>query len=167
MNTPDQNKKDQQEKDFPGYPTYPASDDVMNQDTKEDYGKLNNLDSNADNGSAAEQRSIDPLPAKNTDVDDDPESTVSPEDIAMLSASDQGRDMESPDQEEALLDSTDSDGDPLNEVHGSYDKTGSDLDVPGSESDDANEDIGSEDEENNFYSLGGDNHENLEEDTSI
>ena len=50
----------------------------------------------------------------------------------------------------AELDSTDDDGDVLNEGTG---HSGNDLDVPGSEEDDANEEIGEEDEENNSYSL--------------
>lgn len=57
----------------------------------------------------------------------------------------------------ARLDDTDADGDPLNEDN--LDASGKDLDVPGSESDDSNEDIGEEDEENNPYSLGGDAHD--------
>ena len=50
----------------------------------------------------------------------------------------------------AALDSTDDDGEKLNE---SSDMSGSDLDVPGSEDDDADEEIGEEDEENNSYSI--------------
>lgn len=50
----------------------------------------------------------------------------------------------------AALDSTDEDGELLNEK---TDNSGRDLDVPGSEADDANEKIGEEDEENNSYSL--------------
>jgi len=50
----------------------------------------------------------------------------------------------------AALDSTDDDGEKLNE---SSDMSGNDLDVPGSEDDDADEEIGEEDEENNSYSI--------------
>jgi len=50
----------------------------------------------------------------------------------------------------AALDSTDDDGEKLNE---SSDMSGRDLDVPGSEDDNANEEIGEEDEENNSYSI--------------
>ena len=50
----------------------------------------------------------------------------------------------------ATLDSTDDDGEKLNE---SSDMSGKDLDVPGSEDDNANEEIGEEDEENNSYSI--------------
>ena len=56
----------------------------------------------------------------------------------------------------ASLDSTDNEGEPLNEKTSFNAISGSDLDVPGADEDDANEDIGEEDEENNPYSLGGD-----------
>ncbi len=52
--------------------------------------------------------------------------------------------------EQAQLDSSDEDGELLNEQ---VDLSGSDLDVPGSEDDDVNEEIGEEDEENNSFSL--------------
>jgi hypothetical protein len=163
MNTPDQNKKDQQEKSFPGYPSYPASDDVTNKADREDFGVLHGSVKNPTAGAGSEQRAADLPPARNSDESLDPETDVTPEEIAMLTAADQNRDMDDPDAEDALLDTTDEDGDPLNEPRGSYDNTGADLDVPGSESDDGNENVGSEDEENNYYSLGGDNKENLEE----
>jgi len=50
----------------------------------------------------------------------------------------------------AALDSTDEEGEKLNE---SSDMSGNDLDVPGSEDDNADEEIGEEDEENNSYSI--------------
>ena len=50
----------------------------------------------------------------------------------------------------AALDSTDDEGEKLNE---SSDISGKDLDVPGSEDDNVNEEIGEEDEENNSYSI--------------
>ena len=50
----------------------------------------------------------------------------------------------------SALDSTDDEGEKLNE---SSDMSGKDLDVPGSEADDADEKIGEEDEENNSYSI--------------
>lgn len=168
MNTPDQNKKDQQTKDFPGYPAYPASDDITNQADAEDYGTLRKADENSSTGEATEQRDDTPAPARNSEDTIDPETDVTTEDIEMLSAADQNRDMDDPDIEEGTLDNTDEDGDLLNEPRSTYGQVGDGLDVPGSEGDDGNEAIGEEDEENNYYSLGGDNHENLEEDnTSI
>lgn len=167
MNTPDQNKTDQQNKDFPGYPSYPASDDITNQADATDYGTLTNQDLNSTTGEAAEQRTIDVPKALNANEAEDPETDVTQEDLEILEAADQNRDVDDPEIEAAKLDMTDEDGDPLNEVVGTYDQTGADLDVPGSETDDGNENIGEEDEENNYYSLGGDNHDNLEEDNDI
>ena len=170
MNTPDQNKKDQQEKDFPGYPAYPASEDITGNASKvagDEYGTLHKADKNSSTGEATEQRGDAVPKARNSDESTDPDADVTPEDIAMLTAADQNRDMDDPDNEESLLDTTDEDGDPLNEPVGSYSNAGADLDVPGSETDDGNENIGEEDEENNYYSLGGDNKENLEENTSV
>lgn len=167
MNTPDQNKKDQQEKDFPGYPAYPASDDITNQADPvqaDEYGTLHTkMDLNSSTGEAAEQRAGEVPRARNADETIDPDTDVTPEDVAMLSAADQNRDMNDPDAEESMLDETDDDGDPLNEPRSTYGGTGTDLDVPGSEGDDGNENIGEEDEENNYYSLGGDDKSTLEE----
>lgn len=63
----------------------------------------------------------------------------------------------------AQLDSTDNEGDPLNEKASTSALSGSDLDVPGAENDNDDEDIGEEDEENNPYSLGGDDNSINEE----
>jgi hypothetical protein len=56
----------------------------------------------------------------------------------------------------AGLDSTDFEGESLNEKSFGSDVTGDDLDIPGADEDDPDEEIGEEDEENNPYSLGGD-----------
>ncbi|UPK72546.1 hypothetical protein [Chitinophaga filiformis] len=65
----------------------------------------------------------------------------------------------------ASLDSTDDDGDPLNEGSFGEETSGADLDIPGAELDDDNEDIGAEDEENNTYSRGSDRNDNMTEGT--
>lgn len=65
----------------------------------------------------------------------------------------------------ASLDSTDEDGDPLNEGSFGEETSGADLDIPGAELDDDNEDIGAEDEENNTYSRGSDSNDNMTEGT--
>jgi hypothetical protein len=65
----------------------------------------------------------------------------------------------------AAMDSTDFEGEPLNEASFGDEQSGSDLDVPMSETDDANERIGAEDEENNAYSLGGDRNDQVVEGT--
>lgn len=167
MNTPDQNKKDQNEKDFPGYPHYPASDDISNQNDRVDFGTLHTGDNNSPTREASEQRATDTPKARNTTDSIDPDTDVTDEDIAMLTAADQNRDMDDPDPEEPMLDTTDDDGDPLNEPQPKYMQAGADLDVPGSETDDGNEDIGEEDEENNYYSLGGDERSNIDDGENV
>ena len=89
---------------------------------------------------------------------DDTSSNVSPEEEELL---ERAADFMPTEDEEglhnAVLDDTDTEGDPLNENN--EDISGKDLDIPGSEFDDAAEDIGEEDEENNSYSLGGDTYD--------
>lgn len=58
---------------------------------------------------------------------------------------------------DTALDSTDEDGEPLNEKGFRNAYSGADLDVPGSEDDDADEAVGEEDEENNAYSVDEEN----------
>ena len=68
--------------------------------------------------------------------------------------------------QQASMDNTDFEGDPLNEAGFGTERTGSDLDTTGIDDDDAMENIGEEDEENNQYSLGSDDNDSLEEKTS-
>lgn len=65
----------------------------------------------------------------------------------------------------ASMDSTDFQGEVLNERSFGQERSGSDLDVPGSEDDDRDERIGEEDEENNDYSLGSSDNDNVTEGT--
>lgn len=94
----------------------------------------------------------------------DPEADLSREDLDALSSSIQNRNLDDPDAEQAFLDNSDEEGEPLNELHPNYGGDGADLDVPGANRDDADEAIGEEDEENNYYSLGQDRHSQLEDD---
>jgi len=149
------NKNTDEEKDFPGYPHYPAREDILNQPDAErvDLDVENLSRSRNQSSSALHDRFVkvpaaDDQPVPVDDIDDDApvpgtEADVTSEDLIALGEQDAdfGR------REELAV-------------------TGDDLDVPGSEDDDNNEDIGEEDEENNYYSLGGDAHENLEEDKS-
>jgi hypothetical protein len=144
------------EEEFPGYPHYPAKEDILNQPGVErvDVDVENLSRSNTQNSSALPDPSVktpaadEPPPAVG-DMDDDikvvpgTEADVTPDDLVALG--EQDSDFGRRDQLQV---------------------SGDDLDVPGAEDDDANEDIGEEDEENNYYSLGGDAHENLEEDKS-
>lgn len=146
--------KKNNEEEYPGYPHYPAKDDIMNQkDVERVEADPDELSRTGLTSSALPDRSVktpqadEPLPEIG-DMDDDDfvegtEADVTPDELVALGEKDAdfGR-------RDALA------------------VTGDDLDVPGAEDDDANEEIGEEDEENNYYSLGGDAHENLEEDKS-
>ncbi len=143
-------KKTQDEEQYPGYPHYPANEDITD-------GRNNNGIVRPDASDAP------PPPPRNDNAEMN--ADVTPEDLRLLDAAEQN--MDTPDGRNLMasaLDDTDMDGDLLNE-EGSIanDVSGKDLDIPGSSADDANERIGSEDEENNYYSLGGDLHESQEE----
>lgn len=86
------------------------------------------------------------IPEKNSNVTQEEKNLLEESMISMSTA-------DNVNLKNASLDSTDDDGDALNEED---ELSGDDLDVPGSEDDDANEEIGEEDEENNSYSLGAD-----------
>lgn len=113
------------DKDFPGYPHYPAKDDITNNE-KEIHPDRNT-------GNTEEAR-----------PDSESENDINAEDLAALEQEDRN-------VVATRLDNTDADGTPLNE-DGNAKNMGNDLDVPGAELDDANEAIGEEDEENNYYS---------------
>ncbi|WP_276372580.1 hypothetical protein [Chryseolinea sp. H1M3-3] len=133
------------EEDFPGYPLYPASEDIMNQAKRVDVDIEAAIENNQ--------------PIK---------SEVSIPGIPKLGTSDKDSDLTKDDFQALASDEIESEGDDeiLSNRPWPVDFAGGDLDIPGSEQDDAQEEIGSEDEENNSYSLGGDNHEDLEEDRS-
>lgn len=129
-----------QAKQFPGYPPYPASEDITIN------GKRVSID---EEGKAKSEEKLKKL---NEDLDDQlivGKSELTKDDLQALGPIDQSLD--------------EGDDELLRQRKSKVDFSGKDLDVPGAELDDANEEIGSEDEENNSYSLGGDNHENLEE----
>ena len=89
---------------------------------------------------------------KNTPEEMD--SNISPEERSLLDESiENSMTQDNLELKRSSVDSTDEDGELLNENSNSFDVSGEDLDVPGSEDDDANEEIGEEDEENNSYSL--------------
>lgn len=151
---------------FPGYPHYPASEDIMSTSKEKrvdvDVENLPKRGSDvkvdltsmpADSGSSKTE------PARVGDMDDDDvvivpgtDADVTSEDMQILEGD--FDDTEQP-RNRVKLDRIDEDDD-IDE----------DLDIPGTEMDDANESIGEEDEENNYYSLGGDRHENLDEDSA-
>ena len=136
------------EKEFPGYPKYPANEDIMTRGERIDM----DLESNTAQTPPA-GKIIDQVPIQRIAEDKQKRSPsdLTKEDFQAL-ASDE---VESGGDDEVLADRV-----------WPVDFAGDDLDIPGSEEDDAQEAIGSEDEENNSYSLGSDRHSDLEEDRS-
>lgn len=144
------------DQDFPGYPHYPAKEDIMDQRTgshKVDM-EMENLPGSR-NASGVSQRFVrtqqNAAPRTNQEEEANDELGIR-----------SGIDSDGDDDELDVLNSTDDEiGVPQNI---SDEDINTDLDVPGSELDDDSESIGEEDEENNYYSLGGDRHESQEED---
>lgn len=133
-----------EEQSFPGYPKYPASEDIVYR---------------------AKRVEMD------LDGDDQPATPVKDEAGAPKSAKHKGHspaDVTKEDLQALNADENNFEGDDAILEGRAYpvDFAGKDLDVPGSELDDRQEETGDEDEENNLYSLGGENHEDLEEDRS-
>lgn len=156
----EESNDDRIDQDFPGYPHYPAKEDIMDQRTgshKVDMDMENLASSRNATGvsqrfarSQENQRNAGPQgqqPEENysddLNISSGTEADVNDDDLAVLNSS------------------NDEIGTPQNV---SNEDLNTDLDIPGSELDDDNESIGEEDEENNYYSLGGDRHENQEED---
>jgi hypothetical protein len=141
--------------EFPGYPHYPASEDIMNsKDNERVEVDVENLSRSKE---VLPDKSVRPPQAENTDPvlsDVDADALNVDDDTKLSSGGD--------------ADITDEDLIALGEKDAQYENaeslTGNELDIPGAEDDDEMEEIGEEDEENNYYSLGGDAHENLEED---
>lgn len=156
---------DDLEKELPGYPHYPAEEDIMNpqngfEKSTADLESLSNAKkSAAPINSAVSASAPEEEPQEEEDLERTEDATTStgseadltPEDLIALGEKDGDMDMgedeiigkqSKPDQHEDLEEE--------------------DLDIPGSELDDDNEEIGAEDEENNYYSLGGDRHEDQE-----
>lgn len=153
-----QSNDEKTDQDFPGYPHYPAKEDIMDHRTDSQRVEMDveNLP-NSRNASGVSQRFT---PAGNER--DRSRGSEDVDDIQDDLDRQTRNDADITDEELAMLNSTsDEIGIPQNV---SNDDLNTDLDIPGSEIDDEMEAIGEEDEENNYYSLGGDRHENLEED---
>jgi hypothetical protein len=150
----DRNDESGSESEFPGYPHYPASEDIMNPANQVQRVAID-VENLAPTGAVGKKpENANPsgsfTTAQNSNEDDlkivpGTEADVTREDLRVL---------------------TEAEG-PYAQTSSATTVTGEDLDVPGADEDDPNEEIGEEDEENNYYSLGGDNHENLEEDPSV
>jgi hypothetical protein len=132
------------EEDFPGYPQYPADEDIMNRAKRIDVDVNTALEG------------VQPTTATTAPLSDklgtsEADSDLTKDDFQALGSDE----IESTGDDEILANRT-----------WPVDFAGEDLDIPGSEDDDAQEMLGSEDEENNSYSIGSDRHEDLETDKS-
>jgi len=140
MKKPAKSKKEKTgDEEFPGYPKYPAQEDIMN--------RADRVERSLDGES---EEAPESTPVRRRTTGKPSASDVTKDDLRALG--------------DPELESDEGDDELLKNRTYPVDFSGEDLDVPGSEADDASERIGSEDEENNSYSLGGDSHEDLEED---
>jgi hypothetical protein len=153
------------DEDFPGYPHYPAKDDILNPDNhteRVDVDVDNLTRSNSiDNRHLNEIKGVAPVEGITSQVipdenDDDigivagTDADVTAEDLALLGSRDDDMDMG---EDEEL------------KARGYTPQTGTDLDIPDADmNDEAADSMGQEDEENSYYSLGGDSKDSLEED---
>lgn len=167
--------------DFPGYPHYPKTEDIM--DGRSDAERVNidveNLPNFHNttiphklNPGTETERSTGSTPT-DADMDTDLEiemgtdADVTPEERKMLDD-----DMYYPTQDEdrlreARLDDTDLDGEPLNEESfgSGQAETGSDLDMDTDADTTASDAMGQGDEENQYFSLGSAENDNIVEGT--
>ena len=156
----DNEPREENKKEFPGYPHYPAKEDIMSSssDMKRVDVDVENLTPSGkfvnpkENKNPVSNPSSTETNASSTDdelqIVSGTEADVTKDDLAILG----GRKFSDED---------------LQGTTRSKIVTGDDLDIPGSELDNTSESIGEEDEENNYYSLGGDRHDDLEEDRGV
>ena len=153
-----QSKDEKTDQDFPGYPHYPAKEDIMDQrtDSQRVDVDIEKLASGRNSSGVSQRFANDEERTEQNTSASAPQGNEDDLEIRM------GNEADVTEDELSVLNSTDAEiGTPQNV---SNEELESDLDVPGSELDDDNEKIGEEDEENNYYSLGGDRHEGQEED---
>jgi hypothetical protein len=155
----EQSNDEKTDQDFPGYPHYPAKEDIMDQragSQKVDMD-VENL-ARGRNASGVSQRFSSDSDRQRAENAMTPQPGLGDDDLGLK----MGTEGDVNDDDLAVLNSADAEiGTPQNVSNEDMD---TDLDIPGSELDDDNEAIGEEDEENNYYSLGGDRHESQEED---
>ncbi len=175
-----QSKDEHIDEDFPGYPHYPAKDDIMNpkNHTERIEANVENLthDELQENGKKKATTPQEPTTNDAGKADDlgimmGTEADVTAEDLMNLG--DKNRDFDQDEDEEIFSDGSASAFGATEEtvadidnqdLRDELDRTGDDLDVSGGDLDDEDENMGEEDEENNYYSLGGDRQDKLEDD---
>src|SRR5688572_2858561 len=155
----EQSNDQKTDQDFPGYPHYPAKEDIMDQrtDTHRVDVDVEGLPS-GHNATGVSQRFMAGQDRQRAENAMTPQPGLGDDDMDLK----MGNEADVTEDDLVALQSTDAEiGTPQNV---SNEELESDLDIPGSELDDNAEKIGEEDEENNYYSLGGDRHEAQEED---
>ena len=155
----EQSNDEKTDQDFPGYPHYPAKEDIMDQrtDTHRVDMDVEGLPS-GHNATGVSQRFMSGQDRQRAENAMTPQPGLGDDDMDLK----MGNEADVTEDDLVALQSTDAEiGTPQNV---SNEDIESDLDIPGSELDDNAEKIGEEDEENNYYSLGGDRHEAQEED---
>lgn len=164
------------DKDFPGYPHYPASEDIMNpknntgrvtgeldEESKRDLNKMQ-LDNPSDKSNPYTAEEKEDLGLK-----DGTEADLTENDKLGLEAiDDEMGDNNSSEVNEEGFERTDEITtkdleDPDAGVDKALDRTGDDLDIPYRDDDTTTEALGQGDEENDYYSLGGDSKDQVEE----
>jgi len=166
IDTPKEVEESNDEKidqDFPGYPHYPAKDDILNPGNNtgrveidvENLTRSNTISpDHVENIEGAPELKEDFTQVAEEEDEDleivaGTEADVTAEDLALLGPRDGDMDL---DEDEELR------------LRGWEPRTGKDLDVPDAELEGSeSEAMGQEDEENSYYSLGGDEMENLRE----
>jgi hypothetical protein len=165
-NRPNEKNENESDRDLPGYPHYPASEDIL--DPNNGFVKtgtdVEDLANSTRLSSLAAGRGQEPETTEGrTDEDDDDvkivpgtEADVTPEDLVLLGDRDEDMDMQDDElmHGNARVDDRDLQGDLLQE---------DELDIP--DATDEKDSLGQGDEENDYYSLGGDTKEGLEEDS--
>jgi hypothetical protein len=146
------------DQDFPGYPHYPAKEDIMDQRTDAHRVDVDVENLPNQNASRVSQRFLAGQDRDRAKEAMTPQPGVGDDELGMR----EGTEADVNEDDLAILNSANDEiGTPQNV---SNEDLNTDLDIPGSELDDQNETIGEEDEENNYYSLGGDRKEGNEED---
>ena len=151
------------DQDFPGYPHYPAKDDIMDQRTGSERvdAEIERMGSTA-NVAGMPQRFLDGQDRHRAEQAITPQPGSGRDDLQDDLKIQMGNEADVDSDDLAALNSTDAEiGTPQNV---SNEDINTDVDIPGTDMDDSNEEVGEEDEENNYYSLGGDRHQSQEED---
>jgi hypothetical protein len=181
-NTTTPSNQQDNDNEFPGYPHYPKTEDMM--DGRSDAERVNvdveNLPTfhNATtahrlNPGTENERSAESSPSDSTAMENDlgiemgTEADVTPEERKML---DDDMYYPTPDEDrlrQARLDDTDFEGEPLNEESfgAGQSESGDGLDMDADPDQTASDAMGQGDEENQYFSLGGGENDNIVEGT--